>query len=62
MVKSCVLFAVQTEFLNVIQASFGFKGLMEYYFKREQRFQEDKEEQSTLFLLYLKSSLAWLGG
>jgi hypothetical protein len=26
-VKYCVFFAVQTEFLNIIQASFGFKGL-----------------------------------
>jgi hypothetical protein len=26
MVKSCVLFAVRTEFLNIIQMSFSFKG------------------------------------
>jgi hypothetical protein len=28
MMKCCVFFAVQTEFLNTIQTSFGFKGLM----------------------------------
>jgi hypothetical protein len=27
-VKSCVFFAVGTEYLNVIHTSFGFKGLM----------------------------------
>jgi hypothetical protein len=27
MVKCCVFFAVRTEFLNIIQTSFGFKGL-----------------------------------
>jgi hypothetical protein len=27
MVKSCVFFALRTEFLNIIQMSFGFKGL-----------------------------------
>jgi hypothetical protein len=27
MVKSCVLFEVRTEFLNVIYTSFGFRGL-----------------------------------
>jgi hypothetical protein len=26
MVKICVFFAVRTEFLNIIQTSFGFKG------------------------------------
>jgi hypothetical protein len=26
-VKCCVLFQVQTEFLNIMQMSFGFKGL-----------------------------------
>jgi hypothetical protein len=28
MVKSCVFFAVRTEFLNIILSIFGFKGLM----------------------------------
>jgi hypothetical protein len=28
MVKSCVFFSVRTEFLNIIQTSFGFKGLI----------------------------------
>jgi hypothetical protein len=27
MVKSCVFFAVRTEFLNIIYTNFGFKGL-----------------------------------
>jgi hypothetical protein len=27
MVKSCVFFAVRTEFLNIIYIGFGFKGL-----------------------------------
>jgi uncharacterized membrane protein len=31
MVKCCVFFAVRTEFLNIIQAIFGFKGLIRYY-------------------------------
>jgi hypothetical protein len=30
MVKCCVFFAVRTEFLNIIQTSFGFKGLREW--------------------------------
>jgi hypothetical protein len=29
MVKSCVFFAVRTEFLNIIYTSFGFKGLID---------------------------------
>jgi hypothetical protein len=28
MVKSCVFFAVRTEFLNIISMSFDFKGLV----------------------------------
>jgi hypothetical protein len=28
MVKCCIFFAVQTGFLNIIQMSFGFKGLI----------------------------------
>jgi hypothetical protein len=30
MVKFCVFFAVRTEFLNIIQTSFGFEGLNPY--------------------------------
>jgi hypothetical protein len=33
MVKSCVFFAVRTEFLNIIQMSFGFKALMRDIFE-----------------------------
>jgi hypothetical protein len=31
MVKCCVFFAVRTELLNIIQMSFGFKGLSRIY-------------------------------
>jgi hypothetical protein len=33
MVKYSVFFAVRTEFLNIIQTSFGFKGLIVLYYR-----------------------------
>jgi hypothetical protein len=61
MVKCCVFFAVRTEFLNIIQTSLGFKGLIEYPSRvcgREIRASENKTKDTAL--LTVRAFVYWM--